>query len=586
MVRAPQRDATVESLIASPGHAALARTHLGILQPAPQLHDGERVHVLLQGDVFNIRALARRCGLPEDTAPHRVIARLYEREAEPGLAAIEGAFAIAIVDTRHSRVLLLMDHVGSYPLYWTTFPHGFAFASSLSAVLRHPAVRRELDPAAVADYLTYGFPFGTKTLASGVSLAPAGSVVSYDWASDAVSTVRLGHISDAFAPWDGSRAEYIEALCSTFSDAVERSMSGPHAFGVSLSGGLDSRAILSALNGKGAGTSTYTLGVRGCADQVIAEKLARIAGTKHSFFELNEQYLREFLPNQRRMVSLTDGMYLSHGLTEILALDFIARGDFSVLVRGHGGELAKTDLAWPLHTDAAIRGMRSRDEFVPYLHRRANYISGSSDLRQLFTDTWAPGLSGGGLASLEDATRDVPLSPADLCSYLYLTEHHRRFTVPSIELFRNAVDVRLPFVDQAFLKVLFRGRPEWRADPSIHKALTAAGNRAMLRVRNSNTGAPASAGPAVEYALDKVNSLFKRLDIYGYRHYHTFDRWMREQLLSSVETVLLSRTSLDRGILSETAVRRVLDQTRAGQADHSYMLQVLLILELWQQENL
>jgi asparagine synthase (glutamine-hydrolysing) len=108
----------------------------------------------------------------------------------------------------------------------------------------------------------------------------------------------------------------------------------------------------------------------------------------------------------------------------------------------------------------------------------------------------------------------------------------------------------------------------------------------MLRVRNSNTGAPANAGPLAEYALDKVNSLFKRLNVPGYRHYHNFAAWMRAQLLSSVETVLLSRTSLDRGVLREAGLRRLLDETRQNQRDHSYLLQVLLILELWQQDNL
>ena len=64
------------------------------------------------------------------------------------------------------------------------------------------------------------------------------------------------------------------------------------------------------------------------------DQLSRMAGTQHTFYELDERYLREFLPNLARMVSLTDGMYLSHGLTEMLAFRFIeivAHGRNSVL---------------------------------------------------------------------------------------------------------------------------------------------------------------------------------------------------------------------------------------------------------------
>ena len=38
------------------------------------------------------------------------------------------------------------------------------------------------------------------------------------------------------------------------------------------------------------------------------------------------------------------------------------------------------------------------------------------------------------------------LSPPDLCSYVYLHEYHRRVTVPSLEIFRNVAEVRLPLV--------------------------------------------------------------------------------------------------------------------------------------------
>jgi hypothetical protein len=78
---------------------------------------------------------------------------------------------------------------------------------------------------------------------------------------------------------------------------------------------------------------TYTLGVEGCADQVIAQRLAAIAGTRHFYFPLDGTYLRDFLPNMTQMVSMTDGMYLSHGLTEMLAITFLGTGIQVLLAR-------------------------------------------------------------------------------------------------------------------------------------------------------------------------------------------------------------------------------------------------------------
>jgi len=387
-----------------------------------------------------------------------------------------------------------------------------------------------------------------------------------------------------FHPWSGSQEEYYETLRHLFNEAVSRSVETEKRVGLALSGGLDSRAILSATSTTRSNIFTYTLGVRGCADEVIAEQLAQIGETHHRFAEMDPGYLKDFVYHLQRMVRLTDGMYLTHGLTEILALQMIEQGKYEVLLRGHGAELAKVSLAWPLHTDGNIWEMTKKEEFIPYMLTRVNYISRSAPLSELFLPDWWNAIKDAGQQSLESTLRDVDIRPADLCSYLYLVEHHRRFTIPSLELFRNFAEVRLPFMDIEFLKVLWSGPSAWRNDTKIHQAIIGRNNLAMLKVRNSNTGAPGNAGRLAEAIYDKVNSLFKRMNLSGYRHYHTFENWMRETLIHSVEEIMLDSQTLSRGIYHERTLRRMIADTRSGRADYAYLFQILLILELWQRE--
>jgi asparagine synthase (glutamine-hydrolysing) len=577
-----------EALVDPQGEYAIGRCHLGVLQPSPQLQDGAAVQVLFHGDLHNTDEVRRRIdpGDPRKAgSTSALVGALYEQLGPAFVSELDGAFALAVVDARRRRLVLATDAIGSYPLYWASTTDGLVFGSNVGALLAHPGVRNALNPAAVADFVTFGFPLATRTLSSAVSMVAAGSVLTYDWADDTRSLVRHADFVEWFEPWTGSHTDYLDALVDAFRRSVDRAMSPSGAVGLALSGGLDSRAILSAVNGHGAAVQTYTLGVKACADQVIADRLSKIARTNHTFFELDDRYLQEFLPNLRRLVDLTDGMYVSHGLTEMLALEFLSKPRFSILLRGHGGELAKTSLAWPFHTDERIAACRSTSEFVRYLLNRTSYIGSSVDVGSIFTDPWSVQVRDAAVESVTRALERVALAPVDLCSYLYLAEHHRRVTVSSLAVFRTAVDVRLPFVDATFLRVLFRGQPGWRSDTTIHRALTSAGNDDLLRVRNSNTGAPAGAGRLTELLLDKVNSAFKRLNVPGYRHYHNFQAWMRDQLLATVESVLLSRTSLDRGMLQERGIRRLVDDTRSGRVDHSYFLQTLLILELWQQQH-
>jgi hypothetical protein len=207
--------------------------------------------------------------------------------------------------------------------------------------------------------------------------------------------------------------------------------------------------------------------------------------------------------------------------------------------------------------------------------------------REVLADSWVDSLDGADARrSLEETLAGVPLAPPDLCSYLYLKEYHRRVTVPSLEIFRNVTEVRLPLADVEFVESVLQAPSRWRDGTDIHRALIAAGNPAYSRIRNPNTGAPAGAGPWQEFVLDKVNSVFRRLNVYGYRHYHSFDGWMRRALLDLVDKVLLDPETLGRGVFRETTVRRLVAEARQGAGHHDDLLQALVIVELWQRENL
>ncbi len=575
-----------ESLAAEVSRWALGRIHLGALNPAPQLRAGDTVQALFHGDLHNARALWRLAGRDDDADDTAALLRALHRRFGPDLGPrLEGAFGAAVLDAESQVLALFSDPLGSSPLYWHAGPRGFSFASELKAVVRAPGVRPRLEPGAVADYLTFGFPMGEKTLAEDVSLLPPGSTLVYDLARRTVDIRRRTRISDFFSLRAPGRARYIEEVTDGLVASVSRAAPAGDPVDLSLSGGLDSRLILAALGHLGRPVSSYTLGVRGCADQVIAERLARLGGASHRSFELDQSYLGEFLPRLARMVSLTEGMYLSHGLTEMLALEFLERDAPSILLRGHGGELAKASLAWPFHTDGRIRAMASTAEFVPYLLQRVNYVAPGLEVHDLFLPAWAERIAGAARRSLEESVRGLDLAPVDLCSYLYLAEHHRRSTIASLELFRNAVEVRLPLADAGFLTALLGGPAGWRDDTTLHKAMIARLAPRLLAARNSNTGAPAGAGPLRESVMDKVNTLLRRLDVHGWRHYHNFDAWMRQRLQESVQTVVLAPSALERGIFRPETLRRLFEENACGRANHGYLFQVLLILELWQRET-
>jgi asparagine synthase (glutamine-hydrolysing) len=548
--------------------------------------DDRAVVAVFHGVLYNESALRKgvRSSTPVDS-PTALIAALYAQHGDKSVDRLEGEFCLALVDPIRERLLVATDAVGNYPVYWRADADGLIFSSDLSALLRATPAAARLDLRAVADYLTIGAVLGNKTLAEGVRELDPGTVLTYDVRKADVSLRAYVKLESFFRSKAASKPAYLDAVQAAFTQAVARATHVTRPVGLSLSGGLDSRAILSAVGGDATRLRTYTLGVEGCADQVIAQRLADIVGTQHMFFRLDSTYLRDFLPNMAQMVSVTDGMYLSHGLTEMLAIQFLDRTGIAVLLRGHGGELAKAHLAWPLHTDTRVYGMKSVDELVPYLSARANYVTPNLPLSRVLTPEASAAAGEGTGETFAAVLKGTDLSPADCCSYLYLRELNRRFTVPSLELFRTRVEVRLPYLDPGFLRVLLSAPSEWRDTTEIHRRLTAAGNSKLLTVRNSNTGARVNAGPLEEFVLDKCNTVLKRLNVRGYRHYHNFDGWMRRMLLQSVETELLAPTARVQAFVTKRVLADLIRESREGLADRSYLLQILLILELWQREN-
>ena len=570
---------------------AIGRVHLGVLQPHSQLASDGPVHVLLHGELHNEAALNRWLeskGEPPAETSAALLAALYRRVGRELGQHLQGSFAAAILDSESGRLLLVCDRLGSYPLYWFRTDDRFVFASELRAALRtHP--RPALNAAAVADFVKFGFPMGDKTLAAGAELVPAGSTLTYCARTHEIRVEKHASVVELFDQHDASEQAYYESIEAAFAESMDRAVDGSHRYGLSLSGGLDTRVILSAMDERrcSEGVATFTLGGRGCADEVIGYDLARMARTDHRFVALDDHYLDDLLPTVARMVSLTDGMYLSHGFTEMLALQGFEASDCSMLLRGHAGELAKASTAWPFHTDRQLFGMSTTGEFVPYMLSRLTHVSRGDAAREVLSDAWVESLEGASAAaSLEECVAGVPLSPADLCSFVYLKEYHRRVTVPSLEIFRNVADVRLPLADVGFLSAVLSGPARWRDGVRIHQALIKANAPRYLRVRNPNTGAPAGAGPVQEAVLDKLNSLLRRLNVYGYRHYHSFDGWMRRTLLDMVDKVVLAPDTLARGVFRESAVRRMAAAANQGVKDHDDLLQALVIVELWQREVL
>jgi asparagine synthase (glutamine-hydrolysing) len=173
------------------------------------------------------------------------------------------------------------------------------------------------------------------------------------------------------------------------------------------------------------------------------------------------------------------------------------------------------------------------------------------------------------------------MSPPDLCIYYYITEHIRRQVVSSLDIFRSRMEIRMPYVDESFIGKLLKLPVEQRSRGEIHRRLVKKYMPDLMKIPDSNTGAPLDAGVMRLYFADKFNAVMKRLSVKGFRHYTEFEKWHRDGFRASSQRIIFSDRSVARGIYRMDYLERIFKEHVSGRKNYAHILGTIVGLELW-----
>ncbi len=221
----------------------------GSPQPMPSA-DG-RAMIVFNGEIYNYRELREELkGLGAQfhtEGDGEVILAAWQRWGPECLARLHGMFAFAIYDLAARTLFLARDRLGVKPLFYARLSDGsVAFASELKGLLAHPLLRRDLDPLAVEDYLTWGYVPDHRSILSGVAKLPAGHSLLLRHGAPLPDPVKWWDVS--FAERRQGRAADLEAeLVHLLRQAVTSRMTADVPLGAFLSGGVDSSSVVALM---------------------------------------------------------------------------------------------------------------------------------------------------------------------------------------------------------------------------------------------------------------------------------------------------------------------------------------------------
>ncbi|GLF92731.1 asparagine synthase (glutamine-hydrolyzing) [Streptomyces yaizuensis] len=265
------------------------------------------VALVFNGELYNhpeLRRELRSLGItPRTGGDTEVLTELYERHGTAVLSRLRGMYAFAAHDARTGATVLARDPLGKKPLYYTRIPGGIAFASELTALLRHPDAPRAPDVRALADYLVLqAFPAPGSAVA-GVHKVRPGGLVRY---GNGVLTEeehwrpRIGPPPGSGPPRAREAAARFEELLRTA--VARRVTSTDRPLGVLLSGGLDSSVVaaLAQRLSPGAPVPTFSAGFDDpdFDESDHARAVARHLGTDHRVVRVGGAELAEVVESE------------------------------------------------------------------------------------------------------------------------------------------------------------------------------------------------------------------------------------------------------------------------------------------------
>jgi asparagine synthase (glutamine-hydrolysing) len=551
--------------------------------------------IVYNGEIYNYQELRRDL----DSKGHKfytnsdteAIVHLYDDHGPDCLQFLRGMFALAIWDETEQTLFLARDRVGKKPLLYSHQADGsLIFGSEFQALLKHPAISREVDHEAIDAYLSYLCVPAPQTAFKQIRKLEPGHWLL--WKDGKIRTERYWK-PDFSKKIKISENEAIEETTRLLRESTRLRMISEVPLGAFLSGGVDSSTVVALMAQESAQpVKTFSIGFedQDFSELKYAKRVAEHVGAEYNEFIVKPNAV-EILPT---LVEHYGEPYADSSAIPTYYVSKETRKHVTVALNGDGG-----DESFAGYERYAAMGLAERYYRVPRSIRRllieapAGFLPTSETRRSRIRDG-KRFIQAAGLPRLEryfrwssafDASERSEITTADfrasvgnadpmavlgkwfatangssLLDATLLTDMmtylpNDLLVKVDIASMANSLEARSPFLDHKLIEFAAT-LPE---SMKLH-------------------------GMQTKYLLKKVAARLVPKEVV-YRRKMGFGvpigRWLREEMRPFLTETLLSDRSLNRGIIKPEVLRRYVEEHTGSKRDYSYKLWTLLMLELW-----
>lgn len=580
----------------------LAMRRLAIIDVAggsqPIFNEDRSACVVLNGEIYNFRELRQELQARGHQFATRtdteVIVHAYEEYGVECVDRLWGMFAFALWDLRRQRLLVARDRLGKKPLVYYQDPRGgLAFASEFQALFAHPAVPRDVNSAAIDDFLTYLYVPAPRTAYQNVHKLPPGHRLVWENG--------LAHVEPYWQVRFGEKLqigeeEALERFATLFRDAVKRRLISDVPLGAFLSGGMDSSSVVAEMAELSTGpVKTFSIGFgeRDFDELRYARQVAERFGTQHHEMVV-EPHALEVLP---MLVRHYGEPYGDSSAVPTYYVSRMTREHVTVALNGDGGDeiLAGYDRHWgalaaarydalpgalrqrvvrplvPLLPEVRRRGafLRRAKRFLQVAHlppvqRYLHWVGvfNADQKQSLYTPEFARAVRGNDSSRwLHEAMHAEPgVDPVDAVQRADTLRYLPDDLLVKVDIASMAasLEARSPFLDHRLVELC-------AALPSHYKLRGRTSKYLLRRLMRDRLPPEILTRPKMGFGVP-------------------VGAWLRGELRSLLEDTVLSERALSRGYFRPAEVERLVRDHVSGVLDQPSHVWGLLVLELWFRE--
>jgi asparagine synthase (glutamine-hydrolysing) len=538
----------------------------------PVRNEKKDVVLVFSGEEFppaETRSTLKKRGHEIDAGEASYLTHLYEEDASFPVC-LNGRFHGALIDRTRRTTTLFNDRYGMHRLYYHESKDAFYFAAECKAILAVCPELRSVAVRGLGEFVSCGCVLEHRTVFEGIYMLPPAS----RWTFADGSIQRKGAYFEA-EEWEEQEAldpeSYYREVRDIFARNLPRYFNGRQEIGMSLTGGFDTRAVMAWQKRPAGGLSCYTYGgmFRECQDVRVARQVAKVCNQPHQVIPVGGEFLCSFAHYAERSIYLSDG-----------SIDLLRSPDLYVSERAR--EIAPVRMTG-LYGDEVLRHMRAFKPMDP--------------TPGIFSPEFMPCVR----QARSTYTSLLSVHPLSFSVFRQAPWHH--YGILALE--QTQLTVRTPFLDNDFIRTVFRCPKSASMNNDLRLRLIAEGNPALQRIR-TDRGFGGGVGVLrataarhvleftykAEYAYDygmpqwlaRMDHLFSPFQLerlfLGRHKQHHFRVWYRDVLSAYVREILLDRRSLSRPYIERRGVEDAVRGHIQGNRNYTLEIHKLLTLEL------